>query len=148
MGDETEVVGPRGSPATPTSRQVMHTVELEGFRAAVRAIHADRRVVNYAVRLADATRRPDRYEGLADLAPLIEVGASPRGPIGLIQAGQALAVLRGREHVTPRDVRDLARRPAPPPGALLRRPRRRRTADEISPACWRRVDATGAEEAA
>ncbi|MDO9356794.1 MAG: hypothetical protein Q7T55_24060, partial [Solirubrobacteraceae bacterium] len=64
-------------------------------------------VVRYAVRLADATRHPERY-GLPELSEIIEVGASPRGPIGLIQAAQALAVLRGRDYVTARDVHDLA----------------------------------------
>ena len=61
----------------------------------------DRDVIGYAVALADATRRPDRY-GLHDLGALIEYGASPRGPIGLVQAAQALALLRGRGHASRR----------------------------------------------
>ena len=64
-------------------------------------------MIGYAVALADATRRPDRY-GLHDVAPLIEYGASPRGPIGLIQAARVLAMLRGRGHVSAADVRDLS----------------------------------------
>ena len=71
--------------------------------AAAQRVFVDRDVIGYAVALADATRRPDRY-GLHDLAPLIEYGASPRGPIGLIQAAQALALLRGRAHVVAEDV--------------------------------------------
>jgi MoxR-like ATPase len=59
------------------------------------------------VHLADATRNPVE-RGLADIAPHIEFGASPRASIGLIQAGQALAMLRGRAHVTAADVHDLA----------------------------------------
>jgi MoxR-like ATPase len=43
-----------------------------------------------------------------ELAPLIEYGASPRGPIGLVQSAQALAVLRGRSHAVAEDVADLA----------------------------------------
>ena len=58
-------------------------------------------MIGYAVALADATRRPDRY-GLHDLGALVEYGASPRGPIGLVQAAQALALLRGRGHVVAR----------------------------------------------
>ena len=68
---------------------------------------ADREVIAYAVALADATRHPARY-GLAALEPLIEYGASPRGPIGLVQAAQALALLRGRRHAVPEDVADVA----------------------------------------
>jgi MoxR-like ATPase len=39
---------------------------------------------------------------------MIEYGASPRGPIGLVQAARVLALLRGRGHVSTADVRDLA----------------------------------------
>ena len=67
----------------------------------------DREVIDYAVALADATRRPDRY-GLTDVAPLLSYGASPRGPIGLVQSARSLALLRGRRHVLASDIRDLA----------------------------------------
>jgi MoxR-like ATPase len=67
----------------------------------------DRDAIGYAVALADATRRPAEY-GLPDLEPLIEFGASPRGPIGLVQAARVLALLRGRGHVVIDDIRDLA----------------------------------------
>ena len=39
---------------------------------------------------------------------MIEFGASPRGPIGLVQAARVLALLRGRGHVLSDDIRDLA----------------------------------------
>ena len=39
---------------------------------------------------------------------LIEYGSSPRGPIGLVQAAQALALLRGRRHAVAEDVADVA----------------------------------------
>ena len=59
------------------------------------------------MQLVDGTRHPERY-GLSDLSHLIQYGASPRGAIGMVQAGQALALLRGRRHVLVEDVRDLA----------------------------------------
>ncbi len=46
--------------------------------------------------------------GLADLAPLIEFGASPRATIALAQASRAHAFLRGRAFVTPDDVKAIA----------------------------------------
>jgi MoxR-like ATPase len=67
----------------------------------------DREVIGYAVALADATRRPAEH-GLSEIAPLIEFGASPRGPIGLVQSARVLALLRGRGHVVGDDIRDLA----------------------------------------
>jgi MoxR-like ATPase len=45
---------------------------------------------------------------MEDLREHIAFGASPRGPIGMVQAAQALALLRGRRHVVPDDVRHLA----------------------------------------
>ena len=63
----------------------------------------------------------------ATLGRYIEYGASPRGPIGLVQAARALALLRGRGHVVDRRrARPRRRRAAPPPRALLRRAGRRR----------------------
>jgi MoxR-like ATPase len=64
-------------------------------------------VIGYAVALADATRHPGKH-GLQELGSFIEFGASPRGPIGLVQAARVLALLRGRGHVVPDDIRDLA----------------------------------------
>ncbi|WP_210495499.1 MoxR family ATPase [Patulibacter sp. SYSU D01012] len=88
-------------------RQLITPERLLRHRETVRATHVDPSVVRFAVQLADATRHPERY-GLDDLRGVVDVGASPRGPIGMVQAAQALAVLRGRDYVTTRDVRALA----------------------------------------
>jgi MoxR-like ATPase len=106
VGEEAAVVG-RAIGAPPQLRERLGTEDLERYRAAAQRVFVDRDVIAYAVALADATRRPDRY-GLHELAPLIEYGASPRGPIGLIQSAQALALLRGRAHAVAEDVLDLA----------------------------------------
>ncbi len=45
---------------------------------------------------------------LPDLTELIAYGASPRASLGLIAAGRALALLRGRSYVLPQDVFDVA----------------------------------------
>ena len=81
--------------------------DLLRFRTATADVFVDADTIRYAVRLADATRHPDRY-GLGDLERYLEYGASPRGPIGLVQSARALALLRGRRHAVAADVRDLA----------------------------------------
>ena len=43
------------------------------------------------------------------MAEFIAFGASPRGPISLVQAARALALLRGRDYVTTQDVETLAK---------------------------------------
>src|SRR5690606_5809107 len=41
-------------------------------------------------------------------APLIQYGASPRAPLGLVRATRALPLLRGRDYALPQDVQDAA----------------------------------------
>jgi MoxR-like ATPase len=106
VGEEAAVVG-RSLDQFPDVRERLSLENLERYAAAVQSVFVDRRVIGYAVALADATRKPGDY-GLDDLVPYIAYGASPRGPIGLVQAARALAMLRGRSHVAVADIRDLA----------------------------------------
>jgi len=106
LGDEAAVVE-QALASEPPVREVMQIAELDRFREIAARVFVDKRVIGYTVRLADATRHPAKY-GLEDVAPLVEYGASPRGPIGLAQSARALALLRGRDYATTRDVRDVA----------------------------------------
>jgi MoxR-like ATPase len=106
FGEEAAVVG-RSLGEEAIVRERLTLEHLDRFAQAGRSVLVDRDVIGYAVSLADATRNPGEY-GLGDIAPYIEYGASPRGPIGMVQAARALALLRGRGHVTSGDVRDLA----------------------------------------
>jgi MoxR-like ATPase len=76
-------------------------------RGRIASIFLDERIVNYIVDLVHATRAP-ADAGLNDLVPLIEFGASPRATIALAQASRAHAFLRGRDFVSPDDVRAMA----------------------------------------
>src|SRR3954466_16317429 len=106
LEDEIAVVD-RVSVETPRARQTVDIADLHTHQRVAGEVFADRSAIAYAVSLVDATRRPGRY-GLGDLEPLIQFGASPRASLGLVQAARALALLRGRTHATPHDVRDLA----------------------------------------
>jgi MoxR-like ATPase len=70
-------------------------------------LYVDERVEQYIVDLVLTSRRPGEH-GLADLAPLVEYGASPRASINLNLAARAHAFLRHRAYVTPEDVRATA----------------------------------------
>jgi MoxR-like ATPase len=106
MGEEAAVVG-RSLDDMADVRECLTLEDLERFARATRTVLVDREVIGYAVALASATREPSRY-GLEKIDGYIEYGASPRGPIGLVNAGRALALLRGRGHVSVGDIRDLA----------------------------------------
>jgi MoxR-like ATPase len=105
-GEEAAVVGRQLRPE-PDLVQRLPLDQLAKCKELVEEVFVDRDTIGYAVALADATRYPSKY-GLADLERYIEYGASPRGPIGMVQAARALALLRGRRHALPADVRDLA----------------------------------------
>lgn len=86
---------------------VCTTEELSALQRDCRNGYVDPSLIQYAVRLATATRHPDRY-GANGLSRYIAFGASPRGSIHLIEGARALAYLRGRDYVLPEDVADLA----------------------------------------
>jgi|HubBroStandDraft_6_1064221.scaffolds.fasta_scaffold08037_4 MoxR-like ATPase len=63
-------------------------------------------VEQYVVALIEATRYPERYD--KDLRKWIQIGASPRGTIGLDKCSRAYAWLKGRDFVRPDDVQAIA----------------------------------------
>ena len=76
-------------------------------RQRIAALFLDARIVDYIVDLVQATRAPADFK-LGDLSSLIEFGASPRATIALAQASRAHAFLRGRDFVSPDDVKAMA----------------------------------------
>ncbi|MGF6772248.1 MoxR-like ATPase [Paraburkholderia sp. GAS199] len=72
-------------------------------REAIRAIAVAPAIDAYIVSLVNATRHAAQIDGT--LGKWIEIGASPRGSIGLDRASRVAAWLAGRDFVTPDDVR-------------------------------------------
>ena len=85
---------------------VADTFQLAALQRECREIFCDPALIQYAVKVVGATRRPDKH-GLPELAQYITYGASPRATIGMIEGGRALAMLRGRRYVLPEDIIDL-----------------------------------------
>ncbi len=106
IGEEAAVVGRSLTPPADVHER-LSLENLRRYAEAAGTVMVDRDAIGYAVALADATRHPANH-GLQEIAPMIEFGASPRGPIGLVQAARVLALLRGRGHIVSDDVRDLA----------------------------------------
>jgi MoxR-like ATPase len=80
---------------------------LVALQTKARELFVDPSLIQFAVRVVNATRNP-ASAGLGDSAKFITYGASPRASINMIEAGRALAFLRGREYVLPEDVLDVA----------------------------------------
>ena len=107
-GEEAAVVGRSlGDPAEV--RELPDAREPRALRARRRStVLVDRERDRLRRRARRRHAQPGRATGWPSIERFIEYGASPRGPIGLVQAARALALLRGRGHVSAADVRDLA----------------------------------------
>jgi MoxR-like ATPase len=105
--EEEFVIVERVTGAALEVAEVASTEQLSALQRECRSSYVDPSLIQYAVRLAAATRDPEQF-GIKDLARYITYGASPRASIHMIEAARALAHLRGRAYVLPEDVSDLA----------------------------------------
>jgi MoxR-like ATPase len=95
-----------GEGAAPAS-EVATVDQIRAARRLVNQIYIDDRVRDYIVHVVQATRKPRDY-GLAELAPLIEYGGSPRATLCLAAAARAHAFIHHRAYVTPDDIKAIA----------------------------------------
>ena len=84
--------------AVVTIEQILRAQE------AVKDVYMDEKIEKYILDIIFATRYPENYK-LADLKPLINFGASPRGSINLATAAKCYAFIKRRGYVIPEDVR-------------------------------------------
>ena len=100
--------------------------ELLWLQEEIKQVFIEPSVQEYIVSLVTATRGN----------PLVALGSSPRGSLGLMRSAQALAAMAGREFVLPDDVKEaadsvLAHRLILKPEAKMRRTTASQVVDEI-----------------
>jgi MoxR-like ATPase len=106
--EERQILDRMISGEAPTVAKVVKTETVRRLESRVRDIYLDSRLRDYIVALVVATRHPKEV-GLADLAPLVAFGASPRATLAFSEAARATAFLRGRGYVVPEDVKEIAK---------------------------------------
>ncbi len=104
---EEFVIVERMTGALQAMQKVLTTDQLLGLQKEVDKVFVDPALIEYAVRMVTATRKPQEF-GLKELQHYILFGASPRASINLILTGRALAYVRGRDYALPQDVLDMA----------------------------------------
>ena len=107
--EEFEILNRIDSGALDPDRHVPGAISLDDvhdLQDIASRVHIDPAIRNYIVQLAYVTRNPAPYIG-EERARFIKYGASPRASIAFLQASRALALLNGRTHVLPEDVRSL-----------------------------------------
>ena len=93
--------------ALDTVQSVIGPAELAALQAATQDVYVDPALIEYAVRVATATRDLAAVN-LKELVRFVTYGASPRASINMILAGQALALIRGRDYALAGDVTAVA----------------------------------------
>ena len=90
----------RGDAAPPPTglAAVVEADEVMGLQEAAERVRAEESVLDYLVSLVAATRR----------SPLLSLGVSPRGSLGLLRAARARALTEGRDYLVPDDIKELA----------------------------------------
>jgi MoxR-like ATPase len=97
--DELKILRERDRPASVEDMPpIMDRGQVLALQAAVDAVRVDDALLDYAVRLAEATRQ---LKG-------VRLGLSPRGTLALCRAARAHALIDGREHCVPDDLKAVA----------------------------------------
>ena len=92
---EEFVIVERMTAAYEPAGRALDGEQLVALQRAADAVFVDPALVEYAVKLSNATRDLASV-GLGELASYVTYGASPRASINMILAGRALALVRGR----------------------------------------------------
>jgi MoxR-like ATPase len=104
---EEFVIVERIAAGQDSASRALDAEQLAGLQRAADAVFVDPALIEYAVKLSNATRDIGAV-GLPELARFITFGASPRASINMILAGRALALVRGREYALPQDLQEIA----------------------------------------
>ena len=104
--EEFEIVKRVAEDAFGVINQVVSKDQLTALKVAAKEVNVDDAVLKYILNIVFATRNPDQF-GIPELGKYIEYGASPRASINIYKAVKAVAVLRGKDFVTPMDVAEV-----------------------------------------
>ena len=105
--EERLIVRMHNAGSFPEPESVVSPEEIVRARSIVKQVYMDEKIERYIVDLVYATRTPSEY-GIAEIAPLLSFGASPRASISLSSASKAYAFIKRRGYVIPEDVRAVA----------------------------------------
>lgn len=84
--------------ALDTVTAILTADQLASLRGQVHQAHVEENLFTYIAQIVQATRANKS----------LYLGASPRASVALLNSAKALATLRGRDFITPEDVRELA----------------------------------------
>lgn len=105
MESERQIIARKSQPVTVLP--IINKEQLLKMQELTKSIYVNERVIDYIVRIIDATRNPEHH-GLAPLKQYVLYGSSPRGTLSIFAGAQAHALLKKRSFVTPDDIKAVA----------------------------------------
>lgn len=104
--EELEILNRIENNVFADSHPVVSLEDVKCLQQLVGRVYVDPAIKKYIIAIIDATRHPDMFIG-KELAQYITLGASTRGGIALMEVAKAVALMNGRNYVTPDDVKVL-----------------------------------------
>jgi len=105
--EEIEVLNLMENESSTDIQPVAKPEDILNIKEIVKKVTFSPKLKEYVISIVDSTRNPDKY-GLAELKNVVAYGASPRAGIAFLQAGKVYALLQGRKHVEPEDIKKLS----------------------------------------
>ena len=104
--EELEILNRIENNVFAESHPVVSLDDIKYLQQLVERVYVDPAIKKYIIAIIDATRHPEKFIG-KELAQYITLGASTRGGIALMEVAKAVALMNGRNYVTPDDVKVL-----------------------------------------
>ena len=107
LDEEFEIVKRIADGKFEEIKPVANKQDIEELSKLAKEVHIDDALLKYIINIIGATRDPKAF-GLDEIAEYIDFGASPRASINMYNASRALALIRGKDFVTPLDIAKIA----------------------------------------
>ena len=104
--EEMEVLNRIESNIINDNRQVIKLEAITYLQELCKKVYVDNNIKKYISLIVNATRYPEKYID-KELAKYISCGASTRACIAFMESSKALALMNGRNYVTPNDIKEL-----------------------------------------
>jgi MoxR-like ATPase len=102
LANETKILadfhGRRNQMDLDSVKPVLNAEQLKGFREKVYSLHVEPNLLHYIAQIVGQTRNNSA----------LYLGASPRASLAILTSSKAIAAMRGRDFVTPDDIREVA----------------------------------------
>lgn len=106
VNEEIEIMNRLEKKVFDKGQAVLKVEDLEYLQSLTDKVYIDEAIKKYIAQIILATRLPQNYIDKT-LAEYINLGSSTRGTISFMQCSKALALINGRTHVIPDDIKEL-----------------------------------------